>query len=105
MRQYFVGAPMERVAIDIFGPLPRTKAGKIYILIVCDYFTRWTEGFPLTNIEASTVAQTLVFQFICRFGVPRQAHTDQGGLVSPVKSILTKALSSSLTCSKKFANY
>lgn len=78
MRQYFVGAPMKRVAIDIFGPLPRTKAGQIYILIVCDYFTRWTEGFPFTNIEASTVAQTFVFQFICRFGVPRQVHTDQG---------------------------
>lgn len=59
-----------------FGHLPRTKAGKMYIVIVCDYFTRWTEGVSVTNIEASTVAQTFVFQFICRFAVPRQVHTD-----------------------------
>lgn len=43
---------------------------------MCDYFTRWTEGVSVTNIEASTVAQTFVFQFICRFAVPRQVHTD-----------------------------
>lgn len=66
------------MAIDIFGPLRRTKAGIIYILIVNDYFTRWTEGFSFTNIEASIVAKTFVFQFICRFCVSRQVHTDQG---------------------------
>ena len=36
-----VGAPLERIAIDIFGPLPRSKRGNRYILVVMDYFTKW----------------------------------------------------------------
>lgn len=55
--------------MDIFGPLPRTKTGKFNILVISDYFT-------LTNIEASTVAQTFIFQFGCRFG-------DQGTQFEP----------------------
>ena len=59
--------------MDIVGPLPRTKTGKFYILVVSDYFT-------LTNIEASTVAQTFIFHFVC-------------------------PLSLNLTCSKKYAKF
>ncbi len=40
MHQYRVGAPMERVAMDILGPLPESHLGNKYILIVGDYFTR-----------------------------------------------------------------
>ena len=29
MKHYFVGAPMERVAMDLFGPLLRAKTGKL----------------------------------------------------------------------------
>ena len=32
----------------------------------------------MANIEASTVAHTFVFQFVCRFGVLKKVHTDQG---------------------------
>lgn len=31
--------PMQRVAIDILGPLPETQAGNSYVLVVADYFT------------------------------------------------------------------
>ena len=73
-----VGAPLERVAVDIFGPLPRTRQGNRYILVVTDYFTKWVEAYPLRNQEAETVAKVLVEQFICRFGVPLSLHSDQG---------------------------
>lgn len=36
------------------------------------------QSYPLANIDASTVAHTFVCQFICKFGVSRQVHTDQG---------------------------
>ena len=44
LRQYLVGAPMERIAIDLTGPLPRTKAGNTSIMVVADYFTKWVEA-------------------------------------------------------------
>ena len=39
--------PMERVVMDMMGPLPRTRRGNRYILVVMDYCTRWAEAFPL----------------------------------------------------------
>lgn len=78
LKQYRVGNPMERVALDIFGPLPRTSTGKLYILVISDYYTRWTECYPMADIEAQTVAKLFASEFVCRFGTPREVHTDQG---------------------------
>ena len=44
MKQYIVGAPWERMAIDILGPLPRSEDGNRYLMVVEDYFTKWTEA-------------------------------------------------------------
>ena len=35
-----VGAPLERVAVDITGPLPKTDIENEYLLVVGDYFTK-----------------------------------------------------------------
>ena len=78
LKTSLVGAPLERVAIDIFGPLPRSKRGNRYILVVMDYFTKWAEAYPLRNQEAETVATIIVEQFVCRYGVPLSLHSDQG---------------------------
>ena len=69
---------MERIAVDIMGPLPRTKRGNRYLIVVGDYFTKWMEAIAVPDQEAETVARAIVEQFICRFGVPRQLHTDKG---------------------------
>ena len=64
--------------MDIMGPLPRTDRGNRYILVVADYFTRWTEAYPIQNQEAKTVAQVFVEQFVCHWGPPAVVHTDRG---------------------------
>ena len=64
--------------MDILGPLPTTVRGNKYVLVVGDYFTKWTEAYPMPDSEATTVARLLVNEFICRFGVPEQLLTDQG---------------------------
>jgi hypothetical protein len=43
-----------------------------------DYFTKWPEVYAIPNQEASTVAQALVTNFFCRFGIPRELHSDPG---------------------------
>ena len=78
LQSYVVGAPMERLACDICGPLPVTASGSQYILVVGDYFTKWIEAYPIENQEAITVAEVLVRQWISRFGVPKFLHSDQG---------------------------
>ena len=78
LKQYQVGEPLERIAIDILGPLPLSNNHNKYIMIVVDYFTKWAEAYAIPNQEAVTVATKLVQEFFSRFGVPRQIHTDQG---------------------------
>ena len=70
--------PFQRVAMDILGPLPQSVRGSKYILVIGDYFTKWMEAFAIPNMEAVTVAEAFVFQFVSRFGVPDFLHTDQG---------------------------
>ena len=72
------GYPMERLAIDILGELPLTHNGNKYILVISNYFTKWTEALPMQNIEACTVAKILVENVLCRFGIPQKIHSDQG---------------------------
>ena len=78
LQVYNVGAPMERVAMDILRPLPVSNRGNKYILVVGDYFSKWTESYAIPNQEAATVAKVFVEEFVCRYGVPLQVHTDQG---------------------------
>jgi hypothetical protein len=72
------GIPMERLATDVLGPLPETDEGNRYILVVGNYYTKWTESFAMANMEAQTVAKIIVEQVICRLGVPVTLHSDQG---------------------------
>ena len=48
------GFLMERIALDILGPLSVTERGNKYILVISDYFTKWTESFAMANMEAKT---------------------------------------------------
>lgn len=43
------GYPMERVAMDVVGPLPKTNRGNRFILVINDYFTKWPEAYTITK--------------------------------------------------------
>lgn len=78
LKQYGAGHVLQRCAMDIMGPLPVSSRGNRYVVVIADYFTKWTEAFAIADMEAETVARVLVEEFICRFGVPEELHTDQG---------------------------
>ena len=78
MKTYVVGETLDRVVLDLLGPIPQTSSGNKYLLVVTDYFTRYAEAFAIPDIEVKTVTEKLVTEFICRYGVPVQIHTDQG---------------------------
>ena len=78
LKQSVAAAPMERIAIDIIGLLPQTTSGNNYIVVVCDYFSKWVECYPLPDQQAGTVGDTLVTNFFTRFGIPYTLHIGQG---------------------------
>ena len=43
-----------------------------------DYFTKYTDAFPLRRHTAKNVADTLVNRWIVYHGVPKAVHSDQG---------------------------
>ena len=69
--------PFERIAVDIVGPLPRSRRGNQYILVICDYANRYPEAVPLHSIDAGTVAEQLI-QLFARVGIPKEILSDQG---------------------------
>ena len=73
------GAPMNRIAADLIGPLPETLRGNKFILVVTDHFSKWAEAFPVQNKSASTCANFVAKEIVSRFGCPLTIHTDQGG--------------------------
>ena len=72
-----IGAPFERIAMDIVGPLRKTKSGKRFLLVVMDYCTRWPEVVPLRHVDSVSVADALLDIF-ARTGFPKEILTDQG---------------------------
>ena len=63
--------------MDFVGPLPRTKQGKKYILVLMDYGTRQPEA-KAVSAPTSRAAADMVLDICCRFGVPKEIFTDRG---------------------------
>lgn len=37
---------------------------RYYIIVISDYFTKWTEAIPMQNMEAQTVAKIITNEVI-----------------------------------------
>lgn len=84
---YRSGNPLDRIGLDIMGPLPLTKRKNKYLLVIGNYFTRWMGVYPIPHQNADIIADKLVNEFIFRFGIP----------------ILTKGETLKVSFLKKFA--
>jgi len=73
-----VGAPWERVAIDITGPHPQSNKGNKFMITVLDHFTKYAFAFPVRSHDAITVAKYLVERVFLMYGVPTQLLSDRG---------------------------
>jgi hypothetical protein len=71
--------PPGRIHIDLTGELPTTDGnGSKYILVVKDYHTKFVWLFALKNKDAIAVADQLVTELFCRWGIPEMVVSDRG---------------------------
>lgn len=71
-------APFQEVSTDVVGPLPRSKKGNSYIVVMQDRFTKWVECRPLRKATAKTIYSALYEQIILRYGCPKVVISDNG---------------------------
>ena len=87
LQSFTTGAPMEKCHMDILGPLPESRKGNKYVLLMVDQFTKWVEAAPLPDQTAETVARAVIDHLFSRPGCPWETCTDQGAnLTSPTRT-------------------
>ena len=70
--------PFAQWGLDIVGPLPRAPGNKRFLIAATDYFTKWVEAEPLSNIRDVDTKRFLWKNIITRFGIPWAAISDNG---------------------------
>ncbi|KMQ85388.1 reverse ribonuclease integrase, partial [Lasius niger] len=73
-----IDRPWEQVTIDLVGPLPRSKTGNTWLLVMQDRFTKWAELAPLRQATAPSVTKAVTERIILRHGRPESILSDNG---------------------------
>ena len=73
------GEPFSKVAFDLVGPLPKSRAGFRYILTMMDLFTKYPTAIPLKRVDNISVLDAMFEIFSC-YGLPKVLLTDQGSV-------------------------
>ncbi|CAH9110594.1 unnamed protein product [Cuscuta europaea] len=63
--------------IDFMGPFPNSFVN-FYILLACDYVSKWVEAKATRTDDAKVVADFVQNNIFCRFGIPRALISDKG---------------------------
>lgn len=70
--------PWEMISIDLIGPLPRSKNGNIFLLVVLDIFSKFVLLHPIRKANSKSVIKYLENNVFMLFGVPNVAIQDNG---------------------------
>lgn len=70
--------PFDLVACDLMM-MPESERGNKYVLVMADYFTRYSIATPVVDKTALTVTRAIIRHLILVHGPPRRLLTDNGG--------------------------
>ena len=70
--------PFAQWGLDILGPFPKAKAQKKFVIVACEYFTKWAEADAVATITQRSVEKFIWENIVCRFGIPKHIIVDNG---------------------------
>lgn len=71
-------APHQLITVDLFGPLPKSRAGMQYIFVVLDAFSKYVSLYPIKKATANTCVQKMLNNYIAKHGKPQAILSDNG---------------------------
>lgn len=78
LRLFPASGPLEFVAIDIRGRLPKTKKGNLFVVMATDRFSKLTRAVPVTQNHGAAHGQVLLDCLVTPYGIPSYQLTDIG---------------------------
>jgi len=70
--------PLDRVFVDLYGPLPSVWNGVSYIFVVLDNFSRFVKLYPLKRATALATTNRMIDHYIATYGKPKLIVSDHG---------------------------
>ena len=67
-----------RWGMDIVGKLPKAPGGKVFMLAMTDYFSKWIEAEAFAQVREKEVISFIKRNIITRFGIPSEIVCDNG---------------------------
>lgn len=73
-----VSGPLELVATDVFGLLPKTIAGTQFIVVIMDLYTKLTREIPSPKTTAPQAVSIFFDLWIVPYRIPALPLTNNG---------------------------
>jgi hypothetical protein len=73
-----VSRPWQVISADLVGPFPKSTNGFMHVLVVGDYFSKFSLFFPLRRATSAAVIRKLEDEVFLMYGAPQYLLTDNG---------------------------
>jgi len=70
--------PLTELSVDNFGPIPASKNGNRFILVITDRFAKLTKCVAVRRITAMSAASAIIDAWASAYGPPDRILSDQG---------------------------
>ena len=87
MKLFMATRPLESVGIDILGPLPKSKSGHRFIVVITDRFSKLTQIVAVKRIRAWDIAVAFVDEWVFKYGPPQTLVSDNRSLFPSSSSV------------------
>ncbi|KAD6454612.1 hypothetical protein E3N88_09318 [Mikania micrantha] len=70
--------PFMKWGMNIVGKLPKAPGGKVFMLAMTDYFSKWIEAEAFVHVREKEVISFIKRNILTRFGIPAEITCDNG---------------------------
>jgi alpha-acetolactate decarboxylase len=70
--------PFQYISCDYLGPFPRSKAGNTYLIVITDWFSKYTIIKAVRNGESKHLCSIMENEIFLKFSIPEIFYSDNG---------------------------